>query len=83
MGCRIEKYKRTQEIRNENGAKIGIEEGEGRGVGGVRANTVCELMKDGLRNWTILVNLKVLGMKSRHYPFRSLVYNCIFHLSTG
>ena len=46
-------------------------------TGRFRANTVCELMKDGLRNCTILVNLKVLGMKPRHYPFRSLVHNCI------
>ena len=46
-------------------------------------------MKDGIRNCSILVlgilgvSVQVLGMNSRHYSFRSLVYNCIFHLSTG
>ena len=29
------------------------------------------------------VSVQVLGMNSRHYSFRSLVYNCIFHLSIG
>ena len=29
------------------------------------------------------VSVQVLGMNSRHYFFQSLVYNCIFHLSTG
>ena len=37
------KYKRTQEIRNENRAKVGIEDGgwrRGGGGGGLRINTV-------------------------------------------
>ena len=93
-GWGIVKYKRTQEIRNENRAKVGIEDGgwrRGGGGGGVEdKHCICWLMKDGIRSCPILVlgilgvSVQVLGMNSRHYwTFRSLVYNCIFHLSTG
>ena len=83
------KYKRTQEIRNENRAKVGIEDGGWRERGIEGKHWICWLMKDGIRNCSILVlgilgvSVQVLGMNSRHYSFRSLVYNCIFHLSTG
>ena len=57
---------------------------------GVEGNhCICWLMKDGIRKCSILllgilgVSVQVLGMNSRHYSFRPLVYNCIFHLSTG
>ena len=80
------KYKSTQEIRNENKAKVGIENG---GSGAEGKHCVCWLMKDGIRNCSILVlgilgvSVQVLGMNSRHYSFRSLVCTVIFYLSTG
>ena len=69
------KYKRTQEIRNEKRTTVGVEK---RGGGwAVKVNTVRELMKDGISNWTMLVNWGVSGVNSTHNPFRSLAHNCI------
>ena len=96
------KWKRDSETRVEGkwsikglrrlGMRTGPElaeriEGGGGGVEG--KHCICWLMKDGIRNCSILVlgilgvSEQALGMNSRHYSFRSLVYNCIFHLSTG
>ena len=56
-------------------------EGAGGGGGGVEGkHCICWLMKDGIRNCPILVlgilgvSVQVLGMNSRHYYFRSLMY---------
>ena len=48
----------------------------------MKVNTKYELMKDGLRNWTIVVNLQVSGKKnSTHDHLKELAYNCIDLLS--
>ena len=43
----------------------------------MKVNTICELAKDELRNWTILVNFYHSGMNSAHNYLKSLVSNCI------
>ena len=35
----------------------------------MKVNTICELAKDGLKKWTILINLQVSGMNSAHDYF--------------
>ena len=51
---------------------------------GVKVNTVCELMKGGISNWTILVNWQVSGVNSiQNHLGHLFITALIYHLSTG